>query len=119
MVAFYVEADENVVLVRSPQEKPREIQLPLGQIGLRFESLNVFSVSQGQDNDGEGSIDAGLGKPFVKDGAHTLKFTGHLARPVLTGIGDHDEVWGADFQPGISFGAGKGGTHGDQQKDCE
>ena len=79
MLALGIKPQQNVILVGSPQEKPRKVELSLGQIGFRFKLLKVFLVSNGQHNDGASGVHARLRKYGMKNHPHALELIGDVS----------------------------------------
>src|SRR5580692_9411780 len=99
MFARRVEPHRNVVLVWGAQEKPSDFQLPLTQVGFRFEHSKVFLILDGQHNNRRGGINRRSGESLMKYPPHTLELVGDVASLLFAGITQYDEMRAADFEP--------------------
>src|SRR5215831_16489971 len=59
----------------------------------------LFRVAEGNNLQRYWKVDVGLGQQRSKDCAHLLKTHGGLTPALLTGIGNHGEVRGANLYP--------------------
>jgi hypothetical protein len=97
--ALSVHPHENVVLVRRPQKKAAQLELPFCQVHLRFERTEVFLVLDGQHDDGRVGIDGQVRKRHMKNRAHALKLVRNAPSRLLVGVRHYGEMLTADFQP--------------------
>ncbi len=115
MLAFGVEAEEDVVFVGGAHEEAGEVELAFGEVGFGFEGLESLAVFQGEDDDGRAWVVGRAGDEDVEEGTHLLELNGEVARLFFAGVGEDDEVRALDFEP-VSGGVGRQGRKGDAQE---
>jgi len=99
VVAFGVEAKEDVVSVLGAEEEAGEIELIFAEVGFGLEGAETLFIAAGDDDDRSGGIVAGLGHDDAEDGAHTLELYGNAAGIAFAGVGDDGEVLGLELEP--------------------
>ena len=112
--------DQNVIPLGSGQEQANQVQLTLGQVGLRFELLQCSLVLYREYEHRCGSIELRIRKHFLKYRTHSLKLPSHPAALLLAGVSDDEEVWRVYLQPRVSLrarGGSAGGKKGDEEGD--
>jgi hypothetical protein len=115
VLAFGVEAKEDVVFVRGAEEVSGEVELAFGQIRLGLEGLKCLFVFECENDDGRSDVGGGVGHERVKDGTHLLKLAGDAARLLFVGVGEDNEVWTCDFEP-VFIGLGCQGSKSDAEE---
>ena len=72
MLGLSIKTQHDVVLIRSRHKQTSQIQLPLRQIGFRFQSLKTLLVLH-RYNDNRRTTIGGIRKKCVKERAHLFK----------------------------------------------
>ena len=75
-----------------------------------------FVVVQGEDGQRDRLVEMLLSQQGGEDGAHLLEAEGDLTAFFLTGIGDHSEMCGADFEPRVGVGGRSGKAESRRQQ---
>ena len=108
VVAGGVETEEDVGAVVGLEEDASEVELALGEVVGGLDGLEVATVFEREDDDGDGGVGVRGGENLVKDGLHALELTGDVAGLLLVGVGDDGEVRCGDLEPdggGVCVGA--------------
>jgi hypothetical protein len=112
MLAFGVEAKEDVVFVGCAEEEAGEVELALGEVGLGFEGLESLAVFDGENGDGGAGVAGAVGEEHVEDGSHLLELSGEATGLFFVGVGKDNEVRALNLKP-VFVRLGRQGREGD------
>jgi hypothetical protein len=115
MFALRIQAHENIILIRRPQKKAAQLELPFRQIRWRLKRSEVFLVPDCQHDNGRTVVNGEMRKCYVKDRAHALKLVRDTTSSFLVCIRYHGEMLAADLQPVLGLIARRGRRRRDNE----